>query len=94
MYKLGSPIKVQIDDRLPMTTGSKLLYAQKGEDKSLWGPLLEKAFAKLYGNYEVLILGRAGNAMSDMTGGPFIRETDFSAKSDDDLWQMVKNYDE
>jgi len=52
LYKLGSPIKVQIDDRLPTNLNSKLQFAKIGRDYSLAGPFLEKAFAKLFGNYE------------------------------------------
>jgi len=31
--------------------------------------------------------------MSDLTGAPYIRDTDLNAKEDDELWQMVKGYD-
>jgi len=54
LYKLGSPVKIQVDDIFPTTIGSWLLHAYTGDDKSLWGPILEKAFAKFYGNYEIL----------------------------------------
>ena len=54
-----------------MTAGSKLINAQIGNDKSLAGPLIEKAYTKFYGNYEVLDTGIAGNAMSALTGSPY-----------------------
>jgi len=91
MYMLGSPITIEIDDRLPLSAGSEPLFAQLGDDKSLWGPLLEKAFAKFYGNYEVLEAGWAGIAMSVLTGGPFVR---IEVKTTEDLYNLIKGYDE
>ena len=85
LYKLGSPIKIQVDDRLPMNINSGLLYARSGPDFSLAGPLLEKAFAKFYGNYEVLIGGNAGVAMSCITGSPSYTEY-FTGETEDEIW--------
>jgi len=92
LYKLGNPITIQIDDRLPMSTGSKLLFAQIGDDKSLWGPLLEKAFAKFYGNYEVLEAGWAGISMSAMTGGPYLT-LNVKEYSEENLWTLIAELD-
>lgn len=33
------------------------MFAKESEDGALWVPILEKAVAKLYGNYERLIGG-------------------------------------
>lgn len=32
--------------------------------------ILEKAFAQVYGNYEVIVLGHASDALRDLTGAP------------------------
>jgi hypothetical protein len=90
MHMLGSPITIDIDDRLPLEAGSKPMFAQIGKDKSLWGPLLEKAYAKFYGNYEVLEAGWAGTAMSVLTGGPFVI---IDVKTEPDLFNLIKGYD-
>jgi len=55
-YLLGVPHTVIIDDFLPLTAGNtagtfKTYFAGISPDSALWVPLLEKAFAKLYGNY-------------------------------------------
>ncbi len=34
----------------------------------MWAPLLEKAYAKLYGNYENLEAGLTTDALIDMSG--------------------------
>lgn len=58
-----------IDDMLPIniyslddqfSDGISTFYMRISEDGGLWGPLLEKAYAKLIGNYEFLDGGRPG----------------------------------
>jgi hypothetical protein len=55
LYTLGVPHTVIIDDWLPLKKNYDgswgTLYAKVGADKSLFGPLIEKAFAKYHGNY-------------------------------------------
>ncbi|KAM0430598.1 hypothetical protein ACHAPT_005950 [Fusarium lateritium] len=51
-------------------TGSDALAFAKCEDANeTWLPLLEKAFAKVHGDYEALVMGWAGAAVEDLTGG-------------------------
>ena len=59
-YTLGIPQTVIIDDWLPVTSW----YS------ALWVPLLEKAFAKLQGNYEHLVAGHPTWAIRTLTGAP------------------------
>lgn len=64
MYMMGIPVTVTIDDYLPFYSGSYgLYYAKRSGDGALWMPILEKAAAKLFGNYEVLIGGFMGPAI-------------------------------
>jgi hypothetical protein len=49
--------------------GSKVLYfASSSKEDETWVPLVEKAFAKLHGDYSSLNGGRTGEAIEDMTG--------------------------
>lgn len=66
LYSMGIPVTVTVDDYLPFmweNNAYKLRYAAASEDKALWMPILEKAAAKLYGNYEQLIGGNLGPAI-------------------------------
>ncbi|KAK7423888.1 hypothetical protein QQX98_000759 [Neonectria punicea] len=51
-------------------SGSEALFFAKCEDPNeTWLPLLEKAFAKIHGDYDAIDGGWAGTAVEDLTGG-------------------------
>ena len=64
---LGIPVTVTVDDYLPFRNddywGTKLVYARISPDNALWMPILEKAAAKLFGSYEILVGGNMGPAI-------------------------------
>ena len=65
------PIVVTIDDKIPVNQGDfDPLYAQFGEDGSVWGPMLEKAMAKYYGSYEAAYQDLSYKALHTMAGAP------------------------
>ena len=55
MWVKGIPVVVTIDDVLPFESVSgisKPFFSDIGLNGALWGPLLEKVWAKINGNYE------------------------------------------
>ena len=74
LYTLGMPHTVIVDDYLPLTEAGHdsfmTFYAHVSKDKGLWGPILEKAFAKYHGNYEHLSGGDPNYAVRTLTGAP------------------------
>ena len=67
---------VMVDDYLPTFKHSDgnltTVYSKLSADTPLWGALLEKAFAKRYGNYEHITEGVPSEAIRALTGAPFI----------------------
>ena len=71
LYALGVPHTVLVDDFIPMRYKKKkhhVLFGgvegmEHGGDKSLWGLIFEKAFAKFYGNYEHTVGGFSYKAL-------------------------------
>ncbi|PVH92365.1 cysteine proteinase [Periconia macrospinosa] len=51
-------------------TGSDALYfASCADQNETWLPLLEKAYAKVHGDYEAIVGGWSGEGVEDLTGG-------------------------
>ena len=63
-----------------------------GPDKALWGPLVEKAFAKFHGSYESIVGGNPAEGVRFLTGSPameFYHPFLDSEEKKDELWEFM-----
>ena len=101
LLKNGEWHWVTIDDYIPCYYNGRPMFT-RGNGMELWVILLEKAFAKLHGNYHWLEYGHAYEAMIDLTGCPVIcislRENDQfdidSEEGKDKLWNKIEKYNQ
>ena len=91
MYTLGVPFTQIIDDYLPYS-GENTIFAGLGKDGSVWGAVMEKVFAKRYGNWEHTVGGWMYAAVAAMNGSPWVNHW-HGGISSDDLWTLVKTHD-
>lgn len=63
---------IELDGFIPTKPNGKDLVFSccRDGDEELWVILLEKAYAKAYGNYEHIIGGQPYEAIKDLTGAP------------------------
>ena len=66
----GMNKQVALDDYIPCGDNEGPIFS-KNAGTELWVLLIEKAYAKLYGNYKKIVSGMPGEAISDITGAPY-----------------------
>mmetsp|Transcript_29160 Transcript_29160/g.38829 ORF Transcript_29160/g.38829 Transcript_29160/m.38829 type:complete len:95 (-) Transcript_29160:599-883(-) len=69
-YTLGVPHTVVVDDFVPFLNNKPLFARINKDDPATWPLILEKAFAKVRGNYYHLVGGYSEEGVRYMTGGP------------------------
>ena len=95
-WSLGVPHPVIVDDYLPLKNNGvgqlATMFANPGDDGSLWTAILEKAFAKYHGNYAHIEGGEPFRAVKTMTGAPYMT---YSHKdhTPDQLWERLSKHD-
>ena len=94
MYLLGVPYTQIIDDYVPVTPEGETIFAGVGKDDSVWGMLVEKAFAKRYGNYQRTERGWMAAAVASMNGSPWkLYEHIPAQNSPDDIFKLLMTHD-
>jgi len=58
---------------MPLSPEGHFIFARVSKDGALWGPLLEKGFAKLQGNYENIVGGDPITSIAILSGAPGTR---------------------
>lgn len=74
-YKNSEWLYVITDDRLPCNNDDELFFAKSKTPNRFWASIIEKAYAKLHGNYYNLNFGFPEDAFNDLTGLPSNRYT-------------------
>ena len=92
LYALGMPMTVVVDDYLPafqQEDGSfTTLFSELSADSPLWTVIIEKAFAKRYGNYEHITSGVPSEAIRALTGNPILKYA-HDDMNEETLWQLI-----
>lgn len=61
---------VELDGYLPIWPNGKVPAFSHSSEEEIWVCLLEKAYAKSYGDYNRIVGGQPFEAIKDLTGGP------------------------
>ena len=91
---------VIIDDKLPILEKEgyqqQYIFAHCKDNKELWVPLIEKAYAKLHGCYQALSGGFIDEGLADLTGLVAqklpAKEMGSTREGTDDLWQQLMTF--
>jgi len=77
---------VTIDDRIPCGANGQPCFASCRDSSELWVPLIEKAYAKLHGNFEAIESGSITDGLVDLTGeGSEVLDI----QKTDNFWNML-----
>jgi hypothetical protein len=68
-YIRGKPWHITVDDEM-LFYQDELNFARLGDNKSIWGPIVEKAWAKMKGTFEHANGGFTPNGIRALTGVP------------------------
>jgi hypothetical protein len=92
LYVNGEPIDIVIDDYFPYDSRPEKdnwMFSRDTAEKEIWVQILEKAYAKAFGSYEVTEGGKPYQAFNNLTGFPsdilYHKEME-----PDDLWKIIQ----
>ena len=86
----GKPWAVDVDDKL-FFSGEKLTFAQPSSKGIMWGPILEKAWAKVRTSYLDASNDFLGTGIRALTGFPVFSYTSKSLSNNSLLSAMFKS---
>ncbi|CAL1546101.1 unnamed protein product [Lymnaea stagnalis] len=68
MWRFGEWVDIVVDDNLPMLDGFPLFSKPLGSAGEMWGPLVEKAYAKCKRTFQAIEYGFTLDVLTDLTG--------------------------
>lgn len=96
-WTLGVPHTVIVDDYIPLEQNWKGewvgVFAKISPDSAVWGPILEKAFAKYHGNYAHIVGGDSRLAARTLSGAPY-DSFSHSEVGADQIWEKLSKRDQ
>lgn len=98
LCKNGEWVVITIDDYIPCFYNAGPMFSRSNGDE-LWVLLLEKAYAKLHGNYYSLRFGLTQDGLIDMTGCPTSSPFDWdpahlNPADKDTIWTTILEADQ
>ena len=79
-----------VDDYLPIKNG-RPLFAKSSDSNEFWSALMEKAYAKVFGNYQAINFGNSIDSLEDFTGG-LAQRFHLSLLGDESFQVLIKAY--
>ena len=94
LYSQGVPTEIIVDDHFPCykNGGGPLFSKPKGEE--LWALILEKAWAKLFGNYCVTEAGVMSDALDALLGAPTEQVIIDKDLTEEKVWNDFSSWDQ
>jgi calpain-15 len=94
LYVNGEPVTVVVDDYFPWHPFNKdWAFSRSNGDHEIWVMLLEKAWAKVFGSYQRIEGGQAGEALPALTGAPVTVLNHEEIPNIDKLWKIISYAD-
>ena len=94
-YMKGNIYPVEIDDKVPMYTelGKTIMLMAEGVNNTMWGPLLEKAYSELVGNYLSIATGGVSiETVRAFLGFPgFMFNSNQTQNTTGNVWEMIRD---
>lgn len=87
VFVKGRPEEVTVDDLFP-TYNNQPAFSKPSQDGGWWMPLVEKAYAKVNINYEMITSGQQSEAARFLTGAPS-QDFETNTATTEELWDSL-----
>lgn len=93
LYISGYPFTIVVDQQFPYDEKNRKLAFANTNQNELWVMLLEKAWAKMHGNYTNIDEGDARESLAAITGAPVEKIEHASISDPMELWKTLSGWD-